>query len=44
MLLAQLLAQAVEAEAAALFANHADKLTEDGRQGLVRHREKDKIC
>jgi transposase-like protein len=32
-----LLAQAVEAEVAALLANHADKLTEDGRQRLVRH-------
>ena len=32
-----LLAQAVEAEAAALLASHADKLTEDGRQRLVRH-------
>jgi putative transposase len=32
-----LLAQAVEAEASALLASHADKLTEDGRQWLVRH-------
>ena len=32
-----LLAQAVEAEVAALLANHADKQTEDGRQRLVRH-------
>jgi putative transposase len=32
-----LLAQAVEAEAAALLAGHADKLTDDGRQRLVRH-------
>ena len=32
-----LLAQAIEAEAAALLASHADKLTEDGRQRLVRH-------
>jgi putative transposase len=32
-----LLAQAVEAEVAALLASHADKLTEDGRQRLVRH-------
>src|SRR5215475_758124 len=32
-----LLAQAIEAEVAALLANHADKLTEDGRQRLVRH-------
>ena len=32
-----LLAQAVEAEASALLASHADKLTEDGRQRLVRH-------
>jgi transposase-like protein len=32
-----LLAQAVEAEVAALLGNHADKLTEDGRQRLVRH-------
>ena len=32
-----LLAQAVEAEVAALLANHVDKLTEDGRQRLVRH-------
>jgi putative transposase len=32
-----LLAQAVEAEASALLASLADKLTEDGRQRLVRH-------
>ena len=32
-----LLAQAVEAEVAALLGNHADKLTEAGRQRLVRH-------
>jgi hypothetical protein len=32
-----LLAQAVEAEVAALLGNHADKLTDDGRQRLVRH-------
>jgi putative transposase len=32
-----LLAQAVEAAASALLASHADKLTEDGRQRLVRH-------
>ena len=32
-----LLAQAVEAEVAALLAGHADKLTDDGRQRLVRH-------
>ena len=32
-----LLAQAVEAEVAALLAGHGDKLTEDGRQRLVRH-------
>ena len=32
-----LLAQAVEAEAAALLASHADNLTEDGRRRLVRH-------
>jgi putative transposase len=32
-----LLAQAVEAEVAALLSVHADKLTEDGRQRLVRH-------
>src|SRR5215470_10157202 len=32
-----LLAQAVEAEVAAVLASHADKLTEDGRQRLVRH-------
>ena len=32
-----LLAQAVEAEVAALLSLHADKLTEDGRQRLVRH-------
>jgi putative transposase len=31
------LAQAVEAEVAALLAGHADKLTDDGRQRLVRH-------
>ncbi len=31
-----LLAKAVEAEVAALLASHADKLTEDGRQRLVR--------
>ncbi len=32
-----LLAQAVEAEVAALLGYHADKLTDDGRQRLVRH-------
>ena len=32
-----LLAQAVEAEVAALLSGHADKLTDDGRQRLVRH-------
>ncbi len=32
-----LLSQAVEAEVAALHDCHADKLTEDGRQRLVRH-------
>ena len=32
-----LLAQAVEAEVAALLSCHADKLTEDGRRRLVRH-------
>ena len=32
-----LLAQAVEAEVAALLAGHADKRAEDGRQRLVRH-------
>jgi putative transposase len=32
-----LLAQAVEAEVAAVLASHADRLTEDGRQRLVRH-------
>ena len=32
-----LLARAVEAEVAALLADHADKLTDDGRQRLVRH-------
>ena len=32
-----LLAQAVEAEVAALLASHADKLTVEGRQRLVRH-------
>jgi putative transposase len=32
-----LLAQAVEAEVAALLSCHADKLTDDGRQRLVRH-------
>jgi putative transposase len=32
-----LLAHAVEAEVAALLANHADKLTDGGRQRLVRH-------
>src|SRR3982074_3809222 len=32
-----LLAQAVEAEAAALLASHADNLTADGRRRLVRH-------
>ncbi len=32
-----LLAQAVEAEVAALLAGHADKLTNDGRQRVVRH-------
>jgi hypothetical protein len=29
--------QAVEAEVAALLSHHADKLTADGRQRLVRH-------
>ena len=32
-----LLRQAVEAEVAALLASHADKLSDDGRQRLVRH-------
>jgi putative transposase len=32
-----LLGQAVEAEVAALLGSHADKLTHDGRQRLVRH-------
>jgi putative transposase len=32
-----LLMQAVEAEVAALLSSHADKLTDDGRQRLVRH-------
>jgi putative transposase len=32
-----LLVQAVEAEVAALLGGHADKLTDDGRQRLVRH-------
>ena len=32
-----LLAQAVEAEVTALLSCHADKLTDDGRQRLVRH-------
>src|ERR1700704_3035267 len=32
-----LLAQAVEAEVAALLSCHADKQTDDGRQRLVRH-------
>src|SRR5215471_14016303 len=32
-----LLAQAVEAEVAALLSMHADKLTDDGRARLVRH-------
>jgi transposase-like protein len=32
-----LLTQAVEAEVAALLTSHADKLTDDGRQRLVRH-------
>jgi putative transposase len=32
-----LLAQAVEAEVASLLGSHADQLTEDGRQRLVRH-------
>ena len=31
------MAQAVEAEVAALLSMHADKLTEDGRARLVRH-------
>jgi putative transposase len=31
------LGQAVEAEVAALLSSHADKLTDDGRQRLVRH-------
>ena len=33
-----LLTQAVEAEVAALLGRHADDLTDDGRQRLVRHR------
>src|SRR3954453_24059514 len=33
-----LLAQAVAAEVAGVFEGHADKLTDDGRQRLVRHR------
>ena len=32
-----LLAQAVEAELSALLSGHADKLTDDGRQRVVRH-------
>ena len=32
-----LLAQAVAAEVAGFVESHADKLTEDGRQQLVRH-------
>jgi putative transposase len=32
-----LLMQAVEAEVAGLLSSHADKLTDDGRQRLVRH-------
>ena len=32
-----LLTHAVEAEVAALLSSHADKLTDDGRQRLVRH-------
>ena len=32
-----LLAQAIEAEVAALLASHTEKRTEDGRQRLVRH-------
>jgi putative transposase len=32
-----LLSQAVEAEVTALFDCHADKLTDDGRQRVVRH-------
>ena len=32
-----LLSQAVEAEVAALLNRHADNLTDDGRQRLVRH-------
>ena len=32
-----LLAQAVEAEVATLLAGHAAKLTDDGRQRLIRH-------
>ena len=32
-----MLAQAVEAEVAALLASHSDRLTDDGRQRLVRH-------
>ena len=32
-----LLAQAVEVEVAALLSSYADKLTDDGRQRLVRH-------
>ena len=33
----RLLAQAVEAEIGAFMARHADEVTEDGRQRLVRH-------
>jgi hypothetical protein len=32
-----LLAQAIEAEVEALLSRQADKLTDDGRQRLVRH-------
>ena len=32
-----LLAQAIEAEVASLLGSHADKVTSDGRQRLVRH-------
>jgi putative transposase len=32
-----LLAQAIEAEVAALLSHHTEQLTDDGRQRLVRH-------
>ena len=40
----RLLAQAVEAEAAAFLARHADQVTEDGHQRVVRHGQPTRAC